>query len=196
MRTVVAAPISRVKDYSLAKWAAATAGHDRFLVTEEPDYMQDIQKYGIPAFHYEPPPVSDDIPNLRHVMCGKRYNVAWKRIVELAMDGGYTHILSLEVDVIPPDDVDIVAIMEGEWDGSVDFLIHLYPYRASYNRPGLKCNEMGCTMAKTKTWKWALDNMPKDCTLFWAVRQTRDKSPRFYFTNKQIDVVELQHLDK
>ena len=47
MRTVVTAPTDRVKDYSLAQWAAATAGHDRFLVTTESDYMPDIQKQSV-----------------------------------------------------------------------------------------------------------------------------------------------------
>ena len=201
MRTVVAAPTDRVKDYSLAQWAAATAGHDRFLVTTERDYMPDIQKHGIPVFHYEPPLVPDKpfpIPDplgTRHIMCGSRFNAAWSRIVGLAEAGGYTHTLSLEIDVIPPEDIDIVGLMESEWDGSVDFLIHLYPYRPSYKRPGKKCNEMGCTMAKTETWRKALDTMPPTGMLYWAVRQTKDKNPRFHFTNKQIDIVELQHLE-
>lgn len=194
MNTLTAAPIARKKLYSLERWAAATEGHDKLLVTEEDDILEEIGKYA-PATLYEKPP-DPDISSIRHEMCSNRFNAAWEVIISFAEASGYTHILSLESDVIPPEGVDIVELMESQWDDTVDFLIHLYPWRPSYNRPGRKSYEMGCTMARTETWRKALDTMPPTAVLYWCVYQTPEKNPKFHFTNKRIDLVELQHVEE
>ncbi len=188
MNTLVAAPTARLKDYSLAQWAAATEGHDRLMVTEETDYIPVIESHGIPALYYEPPDTPDISP-FRHIMCSNRFNAAWETIVVHAEESGFSHTLSLETDIIPPEDVDIVKVMEENWDGSVDFLVHLYPYRVSYNRQGQMCYEMCCETATTETWRKALDGLPPTGVLYWAVYQEK-------YTNKRIDPVRLQHLEK
>ena len=191
MKTMVAAPICARKDYSLHRWAAATKGHDRLLATEEKSYVPVIESWDIPAVLYEPPPVQQSC--FRHVMATNRFNAAWKAIIDSA--NGHSHILSLESDVIPPEGVDIVQLMENNWTGEEDFLVHLYPYRESYGRPGQRAFEMGCTMAKTETWKHALETLPETAVLYWAVYQTKESNPHYNFTNRRIEEVELQHLE-
>ena len=187
MDVLVACPISRRKGYSLHEWEQATKGHDRLMVTEEPDYLPEIYKAGITALPYVSPPLPENWQDeFRHEMCTPRFNAAWKTIIDHA--GYHDFILSLESDVIPPEGVDIVELMVKAWDGSVDFLVHLYPYRASYNRPGKKCFEMGCTMASAQTWKRAMSELPENVPLYWAVYQEK-------YTNKRIDEVPLEHLD-
>lgn len=193
MNTLTAAPTARKKAYSLEQWAAALRGHDRLLVTEEDDFLEEMGKYA-PATLYEKP-TTPDISSMRHEMCSNRFNAAWEVIISFAEVSGYTHILSLESDVIPPEGVDIVRLMESQWDDKTDFLVHLYPYRKSYNRPDRKCYEMGCTMAKTETWRKALNGLPPTGVLYWAVYQTPEKNPKFHFTNRRIDLVDLQHLE-
>lgn len=187
MTTLVAAPIARCKDYSLALWAAATEGHPRLLATEETDYLGVIESHGIGAVHYTAPSTPDLTP-FRHVMCSNRFNAAWQAILDNA--DPHTMVLSLESDVVPPQGVDIVALMEEHWDDALDFLIHLYPYRPSYKRrAGCKAFEMGCTLATTETWRRALRELPATGVLYWAVYQEKYKS-------RQIDLVELEHLDQ
>lgn len=185
MNVTVAAPTARLKDYSLPQWEAATRGHRRLLVTEERDYIPVIENMGIRAEYYEPPPPS--YSPLRHVMCSNRFNVAWAKILE-HVDTEY--VLSLETDVIPPEDVDIVEVMKAEWDGTVDFLVHLYPYRSSYNREGQRCFEMGCTLARTDTWMMALALVPPTGALYQA-----PYSDYYPFTHRRIEPVQLSHLD-
>jgi hypothetical protein len=185
MTTLVAAPIAPRKDYSLERWAAATDGHDRLLVTEDVSYVDVIKDHGIPAFYFAPPETPDISP-FRHAMCSNLFNYAWQAILDNA--GDHELLLSLETDIIPPKGVDIVKLMEDNWDGSVDFLVHLYPYRDAYHRPGQRAFEMGCTMATTETWKKALAALPEDGVLYWAVYQPT-------YTNKRIEPVQLEHVD-
>lgn len=193
MNTLVAAPTARRKAYSLEQWAAATKGHDRLLVTEEDDFLEELGKYA-PATSYEAPAYNG--PEIfRHEMAGFRFNAAWDVIIRFAEVSGYSHVLSLESDVVPANGEDITAVMESQWDDNYDFLCHGYPYRESYNRPGQKCYEMGCTMARTETWRKALKSLPPTGVLYWAVYQTKERNPRLHFTHRKIDLVELQHLE-
>lgn len=195
MKTLVAAPTARKKAYSLERWAAATKGHHRLLVTEEEDFLDCIEDAGVIAAYYEKPP-DPDMSSIRHEMCSNRFNAAWEKIISYAEMFDFTHILSLESDIIPPEGVDIVSLMESQWDETVDFLVHLYPYRPSYRRKGTKCYEMGCAMASTKTWRRALDTLPKDAVLYWSVYQTPQMNPKYHFNIRRIDLAELQHLDQ
>lgn len=194
MTTLVACPSALKKLYSLERWAAATKNHPRLIVSEEEACIMKVQDEGIHCLHYEKPPLPD-ASMFRHEMCSNRFNAAWERIISFAETTGYDRILSLESDVIPKNGVDIVELMDSQWDDTVDFLVHLYPYRESYNRPGQKCYEMGCTMARTTTWRKALDTLPPTGVLYWAVYQTVDKNPKYHWTNRRIDLAELEHLE-
>ena len=190
MDVLVACPISRRKGYSLHEWEQATKGHDRLMVTEEADFLPEIYKAGVTALPYEVEPYQETL--VTHSMTPNKFNPAWRTIIEHA--GYHDFILSLESDIIPPERVDIVQTMIDEWDGTVEFLIHLYPYRSEYHRTE-KAYEMGCTMASTKTWEKALNTLPAGVGLYWSVYQTKEMNPRHYFTSKRIDVVELKHLE-
>lgn len=196
MNTIVASPIAKHKLYSLDLWASATDGHPRVMSIENADeeIAPAIEALGIPVVRYEPPE-EDQLYMFHHRFTPKKYNEAYRVIIDYAEKGGYDHVLSLQSDNIPPDDCDIVQVMEDNWDGDVDFLIHLNPWRDEYGRPGMKGYEMGCTLASTKTWRKALDTMPPTGVLYWAVYQTKENNPRFYFTHKRIDVVDLKHLE-
>jgi hypothetical protein len=139
MHTLVACPIGTSKLYSLAQWRQATAGYPRLLAVDTRDDCSE-QLGDIPVVFY----TGEDDP-VGHLMRGK-FNPAWRAIVAAAE--GYTHILSLESDVIPPGDIDILAIMEAAFTDGV--LHHAVPWGRSGSEYGY---EMGCTLAAVETWR-------------------------------------------
>lgn len=183
MRTLVAAPVAPRKDYSFQHWAAATAGYDRIVTTEYTDYAKVCEQTGVPAVLFESP--DDPRRKGRHSMHGVKFNVAWQAILDSAR--GFTHILSLESDIIPVD-CDIVALMEENY-GPEDFLCHLHPWRKEYHRPYVKVCEMGCTFGSVEVFKKALDYCFKTGRTLYG--QVRDEP----FTHRDIEMVELIHLD-
>jgi len=177
MRTVVACPVGKAKAYSLADWAAATVGYDRFMVTDEVDFADEVEgDHGIPCYIYEAPPQQEGV----HPMYRARYNAAMRCILRHAE--GRSHILSLESDVIPPEGCDILALMEEHYTKGL--LCHGYPWRAEYNRP-YNGYEMGCTLGSVEEWAsalmWAEANHQ---SVYGAVRQV---------THTDIDLVQLRH---
>ena len=176
MWTAVACPVGLTKAYSLADWAAATAGYDRFMVTDEEDTVDLVEDYGIPCYLFPYLPKEEG----KHPMYRWRYNAAWAKVIEFSK--GRTHILSLESDVIPPAGTDILALMEQHYSGG--FLCHGYPWRAEYNRP-FNAYEMGCTLASIEDWQKALD---------WAEAHNQSVygAPR-QLPHTDIDIVELKH---
>ncbi len=144
MRTLVAAPVGSVRDYSLAAWAAATASYDRLLVADEPWYGSRLDEFGIPWMACDTSHIPQD-ENLRHRVCGTRFNALWRVITDYARWNAYDHVLSLESDVIPPEGCDILALMESQHEEG-KWLCHATPWPARYHRTGY-AYEMGCTLA-------------------------------------------------
>lgn len=191
MKTLVAAPICKSKLYSLPQWAAATQGHHRFLVTEEPGLVWCLGHVA-PVSTYDPPDLEGKLLG-GHAFHIPRFNAAWEVIIQMAEMFDYTHILSLESDVIPPEGVDIVGLMESQMDDTIEFLVHLYPYRINTARTE-KMFEMGCTMARTETWRRAIRDKPENMALYQCPYQTVERNPKFHFKVKTIDLVPLQHI--
>jgi hypothetical protein len=183
MNTLVAALHAKKKDYSFPRWEAATASYDRLLALEtfEEEYAKTL---GVPYVLYE----AEEHPRRqgRHRICGPLYNSAWKAL--LGKVNGHTHILCLDIDVIPKGD--ILAVMESEYDGSFAFLRHGVPWRASYHRPGFKGYETSCTLGSVACWREALARTGGLTTLYGVVGDPD------LFTHKDIDVLELEHLDE
>lgn len=194
MKTLVASPICERKLYSLDDWAAATVGHHRLMVIEEgEEHISDlIRDMGITVMTYRNPP--DEETLFGYPFKPKRYNEAWRTIIGFAELFEFSHILSLESDNIPEDGVDIVELMESNFDEDVDFLVHLTHWRDSYGRPDERGFEMGCTMAKTETWRRVIETIPQHAPLYWAVYQTADKNPKFNITRKLIEETTIHHL--
>jgi len=172
----------------LARWAAATAHYDRLLVTDEPDYEEVIRNLGVPVVLHEAAEHPTKTGAMR--VYGTLLNSAWKAIIENAE--GYTHILSLESDVIP--DGDIVSVMEEHYDPEYQFLRHGVPWREAYEKPpGRFSYELGCTLASVQDWKKALaktdDVEPTKIYTVVGVAQA------YGLTAKNINVCQLEHLD-
>jgi hypothetical protein len=197
MKTLVACPIARHKLYSLELWAQATAAYDRLMVIDEAesDIAESIRQHGIEVLTYRSPEEDPrDLELFHHPFTPKKYNEAYRTIFDYADEQGFDYVLSLQSDNIPSDDV--LEILEENWDEGVDFLIQLNPWRDSYGRPGNKGYEMGCTLARTATWKRALEELPEPgVPLYWGVYQTEVRNPNYHFTNKMIDAVQIKHLD-
>lgn len=189
MKTLVACPVAKRKHYSLPYWAAATSkwGYDRVVATCEPEYISEIEKLEIPYVLHGIPEKGREGAN---AIYGPLFNEAWKAIMEIVADG-YTHILSLESDVI--SEWDILDIMEEHYDGSVSFVRHGVPWRSIYRRPGGYCYETGCTLASLPDWKKAMSLVNEHGgmrTLYEVVGHPS------WFTHKDIKVVELEHMDE
>jgi hypothetical protein len=181
---LVAAPVGASKDYALDRWVAATNAYDRLLVTNEPEYTDRIESLGVPwaLYTYTPHPRRQG----RHAIHGPMYNAAWKAIIANATD--YTHILSLESDVIPEGD--ILTVMEEQYDEG--FLRHGVPWRSVYRRPGNYAYENACTMATIEDWKAAVakaESLGELSTVFEVVGHPD------YFPHKDILVMKMEHLD-
>lgn len=186
MRTLVASPHAEHKDYSFSRWAEATASYDRLLSFHVADsiYARKVQGKGIRTALY----MCDPHPRRpgRKAIYGPMYNAAWRAIVDNAE--GYTHILSLDTDVIPGGD--ILSAMEAEYDGG--FLRHGVPWRAVYRRPGQYGYETSCTLASIEDWTAALDkagSLGELCTLYEVVGNPH------YFHHKDVLLMNLEHLD-
>lgn len=181
MRTLVACPVAERKHYSFPLWAAATKAYDRLVVTEDEDYIDTIEGYGVPALLFDP------VSTFRwgiNAIYGPRHTEAWRTIVDNA--DGYTHILSLESDIIPPQNVDILSIMEENYS-ECDFLCHAYPWRYP-GRVGLYVYETGCTLGSVEKWRDALNKTHEKHGVYETVRCVD------YFKNKDIHIVQLEHL--
>ena len=187
MRTLVAAPVCKRKDYSFARWAAATASYDRLVAVDadESDYGEVIRRLGILVVTYEA--VEHPRRPGPKAIYGPRFNYAWHAITDNA--GDFTHILALDSDIIPEGD--ILALMEEHYDPAFAFLRHAVPFRECYGRMS-KGYETSCTMASVEDWKRALakvETMGELATLYEVVGD-----PNF-FTHKDIDMMVLEHLD-
>lgn len=180
MNTLVAAPTSHRKHYSFHLWEQATRNYPRVMAVNEKHYYEDIKDI-VPTLCFRPVKFTHG-----HIY-GPRFNEAWQAIYDWAR-GHYTHILSLESDVIPPDGCDIVSVMESEWEDGLDFLCHGYPWRGSRGRDNLSY-EFGCTMFSIEALQRAL-NAPDGVTGIYGC-PNHDGWKR-----KKIDVVELRHLDE
>jgi TorA maturation chaperone TorD len=186
MRTVVAAPFGANKAYALGRWAAATENYERLLVTDELKAIPITSKYGIPTVLYES--VENPRRPGKNAIYGPKFNQAWEAI--LANTNGHTHVLALDTDVIPKGD--ILTAMEAEYDGTFAFLRHGVPWRSVYRRPECLGYETSCTLATVEAWRAALDKAQELgplCTLYEVVGNPN------YFTHKDINLVELEHLD-
>jgi len=178
MRTLVAAPSASRKHYAFDRWEAATRDYDRLLAIDEPDYAERVEALGVPTVTYAA------ISKRRlgnNAIYGPRFTEAWQAI--LGASEGYTHILSLESDVIPPEGYDILALMEKEYQP--DFTCHDYPWREG--RPGYAF-EMGCTIFTRETLKRAIEVCPDEQGMYCIV------SNEDFFKRNRIHVVELEHL--
>jgi hypothetical protein len=182
MRTLVACPVAARKHYSFPLWVEQTEKYDRLVSVDDPEYALKVEEYGVPYVLFTP-------VSTRRVggaaIYGPRHTEAWAAILERA--DGYTHILSLESDIIAPRDVDILSLMEEHYDDSYDFTCHAYPWRYPH-RKGLYAHETGCTIGSIDKWKRALRLTHKDHGVYETIRITD------YFRNKDIHIVELEHL--
>lgn len=186
MKSLVASPHAEFKDYSFSRWAEATASYDRLLSFFIADslYARKVQEMGIRVVFYDSVPESGR--KGRNAIYGPMYNVAWRTIVENA--GDYTHILSLDTDVIPSGD--ILSAMEAEYDGG--FLRHGVPWRSCYRRPGLYTYENSCTFAAVEDWAAALDkadDLGPRCTLYEVVGH------HDFLPHKDVMLMDIEHLD-
>jgi hypothetical protein len=145
MHTLVAAPIGRRKHYSLLRWVQATEAYNRLLVTDEPDYAEELRTMGLPVVEYEPK--GDSRRPGANAMYGPAFNTAWHCILENT--DGYSHVLGLDTDVIPEGD--ILSYMEENMTDGIDFLRHGVPWRGVYRRDGMRAYETSCTLAKVET---------------------------------------------
>jgi hypothetical protein len=185
MRTLVAASHARVKDYAFEQWSAATASYHRLLAIEEGE-REYAESLGVPYVPFSP----EENPRRqgRHRICGPLFNQAWTAILSAA--GGYTHILSLDTDVIPP--CDILALMEPLYDDTFDFLRHGVPWRTAYHRPGAFAYETSCTLGSVAAWQAALDETYRRGELATLYGVVGDPD---LFTHRDINLVQLTHLD-
>jgi hypothetical protein len=186
MRTLVAAPHGSKKRYSFPAWEAATRPYDRLVAMhsdDDPCYIEEVTGQ-VPVVLFDRPPAPFNRQG-RNAIYGPLFNEAWRTILGYAHHHCYSHVLSLETDVIPPEGTDILALMEEHHRG--DFLIHLYPWRASTGR-ATKADEMGCTLASVPIWRDVLERHPDD-QLYGAFKT----DPDYHVT--RIDLVELAHLD-
>lgn len=186
MKTLVAAAHAKHKDYSFARWAAATASYQRLLSlsTEDAIYARKMEPLGIRTVLYK------HIPHPRRpgkkAIYGPMFNQAWRAIVDNAED--YTHILSLDTDVIPSGD--ILSVMEDNY--TEGFLRHGVPWRGCYRRAGQYGYETSCTFASVDDWASALneaENAGPLCTLYEIVGRND------LFKTRDILEMELEHLD-
>jgi hypothetical protein len=181
MHTLVACPFSKRKLYSLDEWEQATRGHARLMAVDEPEVRKEVKKRGIKFTYFNP---VSDFRRGKNAIYGPRFNEAWSAILENA--DGFTHILSLESDVIPPEGVDIVDLMEHNYDGC-DFLCHGYPWRYPSKLGGF-AYETGCTIATVGKWREALEKSHPLQGMYGTIRNID------LFTHKDVQLVELQHL--
>lgn len=181
MKTLVACPVAERKHYSFPMWAAATGGYDRLVVTEDEDYADTVEGYGVPVLLFEP---VSTFQRFAEPIYGPRHTEAWRAIIDNAQ--GYTHILSLESDIIPPTGVDILSLMEEHYY-DCDFLCHAYPWRYP-SRRGQYAYETGCTLSSVEKWREALEKTHEENGLYSTIR-CQD-----YFKNKDIHIVQLEHL--
>jgi hypothetical protein len=105
MRTLVACPYAERKEYALEAWLEATKNYDRLLSIDDAEYAKKVEKMGVPVVAFEP---VNPFRMGANAIYGPRFNEAWQAILDKC--DGYDYILSLEIDVIPPKDVDILAI--------------------------------------------------------------------------------------
>lgn len=185
MDLLVASPVCLSKSYALDRWVEATDGHDRLLVTDEPDFVPVIESYGIEARTYE----GGDCYHVpgRNRMSGPLLNRAWKCILK---DCEYTHVLALDVDVIP--DGDIASAMAEEYRSGDRFLRHAVPYRAEYKRL-INSYETSCTLASVEDWRWALwlaDNLDERTSIYVIVGHDE-----FMAGNRDVILMGLDHID-
>ena len=169
MKVVVACPVGRKRDYSLARWAEATQDYDRMVAIDDWDYAARVHDMGLHVVRF--PLATPWIPT--------HFNNAWRVLIAAAQE--YDYILSLESDIIAPPD--IVEVMFANHEA--DFTCHGYPFRPP--RVGT-CHEMGCTLAERKTWEKAVETTPAGVALYDWFRLGGK------FTVNDIDVVELEHL--
>lgn len=188
MKSLVAAPAASRKHYSLPAWEEATRSYDRLLAISEPEYEPMVREMGIDTILFEVPETANRWGD--KAIYGTLFNAAWKAILEHS--DGYTHILSLESDVVPIKGVDILKLMEDEYDGSFQFLRHGVPWRAQYRAQGGYCYETGCCFASVDDWKAALELTPtigpKE-TLYGVIGAPN------YLTYKKVNITPLLHLD-
>ena len=184
MRTLVAAPFGEGRLSSLDRWAAATEGYDRVAAIDQPIGEQ-LEEYGIPyvEFTYD----GETPEGARHRICSERFNVAWDAILDYAEQGRYTHVLSLESDIVA--DCDIVALMSENFTEDDDIVRHVYPWGPEYNRPYHKASEMGCTMMTVEALRTALvEARERKSKLYGSVMWTKRLKTR------TIEKTELTHL--
>lgn len=181
MRTLVASPTGSAKAYCFEQWALATNGYDRLVAVCEPDYKATAESLHVPVVMYKKP---DD----RKGIYGPMFTAAWTAILARAWD--YTHILSLETDVIPPFEWDILEIMEDEY--KPDFTAHGVPWRDCDRYAGRDtlCYEMGCTIFSVETLRRAIALCPSDRGLYCVTSDAK------HFRKHCIDVVELAHVSE
>lgn len=180
MRSLVAAPAHSCKDYAIDKWAAATSQYDRLVAvdSEDVDYVKRLNDYGIRSVVYQ---------KTEDTIYGPLFTKAWRTIVDNAE--GYTHILSLDVDVIPSGD--ILKLMESQYDQRVSFLRHGVPWREVYRRKGCTY-EMSCTFALVSDWERAVEFSEKSEGKFRLYEIVGHPS---FYTHKDIYLMELEHMD-
>lgn len=189
MNSVVAAPHTIRKHEEFECWAAATSGYDRLLALEasEASYAADIWgEWGIPYVLFEP--VETPRRQGRHRICGPLFNQAWSALLDGAT--GYSHVLSLDTDVVP--DGDILGAMESAYDGSVCFLRHGVPWREAYHRPGQFAYETSCTFGSIEAWRAALDKVQELGGLATLYGVVGDPD---LFTHEDVRLLTLHHLE-
>ena len=191
MNTLVATLSCESKGHAIEEWVAATAGYDRLVATESDalGWADFLYGFGLRVAFFDPPEVSGAKAIYHHSL----FNSAWQAILDACE---HEFILSLDSDVSPPKTVDLLALMEDEWDESYDFVAHGVPWRRPYNRHvegregRLYAYETSCTIARAETWRRALRIAKENrTTLYLTVRQ-QDK-----FRLKEILVTELTHHD-
>ncbi len=186
MRTLVAAPTTSRKRESFLEWAAATASYERLVVLDDDDadYADTLDMVGVHYIFFTPS--TDDKRKGPHRMCGPLFNEAWAALLARADD--YTHVLSLDTDVLPPAYCDIVALMENNYH-DCDFLIHGVPWRSIYKKSTRLAYETSCTFATVPIWRKALALALEDTDNRQLYRTVRYPC----FRVREISLVNLEH---
>lgn len=181
MRTLVACACHSRKEYSFDLWEQATSSYHRVVALEKGDNSRIIKrvKRMVDVVMFEP---IGEFCFSDNPIYGDRFNEAYASI--LTKCGGYTHMLSLDSDVIPPKGSDILSVMESECDPEYDFIVHGVPWR-NKNRKTL-AYETSCTLGSVEAWGKALSVCSKGHNLYRAVRD---------FKCKDFHSVDMQHLD-
>lgn len=168
------------KAYCFPQWAAATEGYDRLVAVDEPEAVEFCNGFDVPAILFEP---VNDFRRGKNAIYGPRFNEAFQAIMDNAE--GYTHIYSLDTDVIPLVD-DSPRIMEENYT-DCDFLCNGVPWRYP-SRVGGKAYELGCTFGTVAVFNRALKITHPLQGIYGTIRCID------YFKNRDVELFEVEHL--